>query len=75
MIVFDDADLEEAIRTAVAGAFFNKGEACTATSRFMVHEGVYDKFVSGLAKGIEKMNVGNGMDPSVHVYPQVSKIQ
>lgn len=75
MIVFDDADLEDAVRTAISGAFFNKGEACTATSRFIVQEGVYEKFVSGLAKGVEKLKVGNGMDPSVHVGPQVSKAQ
>lgn len=75
MIVFDDADLELAIRTAIAGGWFNKGEACTATSRFIVQEGVYDKFVSGLAKGVERLKVGNGMDSSVHVGPQVSKAQ
>ncbi|KAF2165343.1 hypothetical protein M409DRAFT_55757 [Zasmidium cellare ATCC 36951] len=75
MIVFDDADLEDAVRTAIAGAFFNKGEACTATSRFIVQDGVYDEFVSALAKGVEKLKVGNGMDPGVHVGPQVSKAQ
>ncbi|KAK4503239.1 hypothetical protein PRZ48_006667 [Zasmidium cellare] len=75
MVVCEDADLEDAVRTAVAGAFFNKGEACTATSRFIVQEGVYEKFVAALAKGVERLKVGDGMDPSVHVGPQVSKAQ
>lgn len=75
MIVYEDADLEDAVRTAIAGAFFNKGEACTATSRFLVQESVYEKFVAALTMAVKKLKVGNGMDPKVHVGPSVSKAQ
>lgn len=75
LVVFDDADFERAVRTALDGAFFNKGEACTATSRLLVQRGVYDRFCAKLAEGVRKLRVGDGMDPDTHVGPQVSKAQ
>lgn len=74
-IVFDDADLDLAIRTALEGAFFNKGEACTAASRILVHSSVHDEFVNRLGAAVKKLVVGNGMDPATHVGPVVSKPQ
>ncbi|KAI1324882.1 dehydrogenase [Xylariaceae sp. FL0255] len=75
LVVFDDADFDLAVRTALEGAFFNKGEACTAASRVIVERGIYDKFVEKLAAGIKKIKMGNGLDPTVHVGPQVSRAQ
>ena len=72
-VVFDDADFDRAVRDAVEGAFFNKGEACTASSRLLVQTGMYDRFVQKLAAAIPKLIVGNGMDPKTHVGPCVSK--
>lgn len=74
-LVFDDADLDAAVRTALEGAFFNKGEACTAASRILVHRNIHDQFVERLAFGVRKIVVGNGMDKSTHVGPCVSKTQ
>lgn len=74
-IVFDDADLEAAVRAALEGAFFNKGEACTAASRILVEQSIYDQFVERLATGVRKIVVGNGMEKSTHVGPCVSKAQ
>ena len=73
MIVFDDANLDRAVADALEGGFFNKGEACTAASRVLVHESIYDTFVERLVAGVKKLVTGNGMDPATHVGPCVSK--
>lgn len=75
MIIFDDADLDQALRDALGGAFFNKGEACTATSRLLVQRGVYSQFVERLAAGVKQIKAGNGLKPGVHLGPQVSRAQ
>ena len=74
-VVFDEADLDRAARDVVEGVLFNKGEACTASSRALVHESVYEKFVQRLVTAWPKVKVGDGMDPTTHVGPQVSKVQ
>ena len=74
-IVFDDADIENAVRDALEGALFNKGEACTAASRILVQRGVYDKFVQRLGEGVKKIRAGDGLKPETHVGPQVSRAQ
>jgi acyl-CoA reductase-like NAD-dependent aldehyde dehydrogenase len=74
-VVFDDADFDHAVRSSLEGAFFNKGEACTASSRLLVQRGIYDKFVEKLAAGVKKIRTGNGLNPETHVGPQVSKAQ
>ncbi|KAI2469476.1 dehydrogenase [Annulohypoxylon bovei var. microspora] len=73
LVVFNDADFDAAVRTALEGAFFNKGEACTATSRILVQEEIYERFVEKLAAGVKQIKMGNGLNPKTHVGPQVSK--
>lgn len=75
IIVFEDADLDLALRNAVDGGFFNKGEACTATSRVLVQQGVHDDFVGRLAAAVRRLKVGDGEDENVHVGPLVTKAQ
>jgi acyl-CoA reductase-like NAD-dependent aldehyde dehydrogenase len=75
LVVFDDADLDRAVRDALEGGFYNKGEACTATSRILVQDGLYDAFVSQLTEAVGKLKVGRGTDPSVHVGPVVTRTQ
>jgi acyl-CoA reductase-like NAD-dependent aldehyde dehydrogenase len=75
LVVFDDADLDRAVRDALEGGFYNKGEACTATSRILVQAGIYDAFVSQLTQAVGKLKVGRGTDPSVHVGPVVTRTQ
>jgi acyl-CoA reductase-like NAD-dependent aldehyde dehydrogenase len=75
MVVFDDADLARAITDALEGGYYNKGEACTATSRILVQEGVYERFVEQLSAAVRKLKVGRGTDPTVHVGPVVSRHQ
>jgi acyl-CoA reductase-like NAD-dependent aldehyde dehydrogenase len=75
MIVFDDADFDRAVKDAVEGGYYNKGEACTATSRILVQDGSYDRFVQRLAAAVTKLKVGRGTNPAVHVGPVVSRLQ
>ena len=74
-IVFGDADLDAAVSTAFEGAFFNKGEACTAASRLLVHSSLHGQFVERLGAAVEQFVMGNGMDPATHVGPCVSRPQ
>ncbi|GLI23934.1 acyl-CoA reductase-like NAD-dependent aldehyde dehydrogenase [Xanthobacter flavus] len=74
-IVFEDADLDRAVRDAVDAAFFNKGEACTAGSRILVHADIHDAFAERFAAFVRRLRLGEGTDPKVHVGPLISKPQ
>jgi acyl-CoA reductase-like NAD-dependent aldehyde dehydrogenase len=74
-IVYDDADVDRAARDALDGGFYNKGEACTAASRILVHRDVHDALVARLAAAVTALRVGNGADPATHVGPVVTKAQ
>ncbi len=75
LIIFEDADVELAVRGAVEGAFFNQGEACTAASRILVHISIYDKVVNRLTEAVSRLRVGDPADPSTHVGPLVTDRQ
>jgi aldehyde dehydrogenase (NAD+) len=62
-IVFDDADLDEAIEQVNFGIYYNSGEVCTAGSRIYVQEGIYDKFLQLFKARAEKNVVGDPTDP------------
>jgi acyl-CoA reductase-like NAD-dependent aldehyde dehydrogenase len=74
-VVFDDADLDRAVRDALEGGYYNKGEACTAASRVLVQRGVAETFTSRLAEAVRALKVGAGNDSATHVGPVVTKIQ
>ena len=63
IMVMDDADVDLAVDGALWGAFGTTGQRCTAASRVVVHEKVYDEFVEKLAARAKKLRVGNGLDP------------
>ncbi|MFA6954997.1 MAG: aldehyde dehydrogenase family protein [Thermoanaerobaculia bacterium] len=75
IMVLDDADVDLAVDGAIWGAFGTTGQRCTASSRLIVHEKVYDEFVAKLAKRASSMKIGYGLDESVQVGPAVSKSQ
>jgi len=75
VIVLPDADLEQALNLTVRGAFGYAGQKCTATSRAIVHEAIYDRFAEGLLEKTRGLKVGPGSDPSVFVPPVVSDDQ
>ena len=74
-IIFEDADLDEAVHWAIYGAFYNQGEACTAASRLLVHSSLHDEFVSRMKQAVPKLKVGDPMDPGTHVGPVVTAAQ
>ncbi|MCC6738652.1 MAG: aldehyde dehydrogenase family protein [Planctomycetia bacterium] len=74
-VVFADADLDAAVRGATGGIFFNKGEMCSAGSRLLVEDKVYDTVVAKLAERTSKLLQGDPMDPKVRVGPQTTAEQ
>jgi len=74
-IVLADADFKSAVENVCNAAFFSTGQKCTATSRAIVEESIYDKFVDALAERTAKLKVGNGMEPGVDIGPAVDQGQ
>ncbi|MCT4702024.1 NAD-dependent succinate-semialdehyde dehydrogenase [Enterobacteriaceae bacterium H20N1] len=72
-IVFDDADIDEAVKGAIANKFRNAGQVCVSVNRFFIQEGVYEQFVNKLAEAVKALKVGNGMDEGVVVGPLIEK--
>lgn len=70
-IVFDDADLDAAVKGAIANKFRNAGQVCVSVNRFYVQEKVYDEFTRRLTEAVNALNVGNGMDEGVVVGPLI----
>lgn len=67
LIVLPDADLEVAINVALEGMFYNQGEACTSTSRILVHDAVHDEFLERFARATERLVVGDGLDAATDI--------
>jgi alpha-ketoglutaric semialdehyde dehydrogenase len=75
IMVMDDADVDLAVDGALWGAFGTTGQRCTAASRLVVHDKVYDEFVEKLAGRAKSLRVGNGLEANVQMGPSVSKSQ
>ncbi len=74
-IVFEDADLDDAVEGAVIAKMRNIGEACTAANRFHVADEVADQFAEKLAEKLGSMKVGRGTEPDVQVGPLIDEDQ
>ncbi|MES1257337.1 MAG: aldehyde dehydrogenase family protein, partial [Acidobacteriota bacterium] len=74
-IVLADADLKSAVENVCNAAFFSTGQKCTATSRAIVEDGIYDQFVAALVERTKKLKVGNGMQAGIDIGPCVDKGQ
>jgi succinate-semialdehyde dehydrogenase/glutarate-semialdehyde dehydrogenase len=64
-IVFDDADVDDAVKGCVIAKFRSSGQTCVCANRIFVHSKVYDEFTSKLAEAVRGFKVGNGMDKGV----------
>ncbi|GGA10213.1 NAD-dependent succinate-semialdehyde dehydrogenase [Dyella caseinilytica] len=60
-IVFDDADIDAAVRGAMASKFRNTGQTCVCVNRFYVQSGIYDAFTQAFAEAVRKLRVGNAL--------------
>lgn len=74
-IVLDDADLGAAVGNTVNAAMASTGQKCTATSRVIVEDGIYDQFLAALIEKTKALKVGNGLEPGVDIGPAIDKAQ
>src|SRR5436190_5144107 len=72
-LVFDDADLDEAIAGALICKFRNSGQTCISANRILVQDGVYDEFVTRLVDAASKLKVGNGLESETKVGPLIEQ--
>ncbi len=68
-IVFPDADLDKAVQTGLKGRLQNSGQSCIAAKRFIVHEKVYDDFLSAFNEGMKKVKMGDPMEAGTDIGP------
>lgn len=71
-IVFDDADLDEAVAGAIASKYRNAGQTCVCANRILVQEGVYDAFAEKLAAAVASLRVGPGTEEGVTQGPLIN---
>ena len=70
-IVLADCDFHSSVENVVNAAFFSTGQKCTATSRAIVEDAIYDKFVAAVVERTKKLKVGDGMQPGMEIGPAV----
>jgi aldehyde dehydrogenase (NAD+) len=75
VILLADADLDKAMGGIVQAAFGSTGQRCTATSRVIVEEAIYDRFMEELLEQTSKLKIGDGLEPDIDVGPLSSESQ
>lgn len=73
-LIFDDADLEAAVRGAILSKFRNAGQTCVCANRFLVQKGIYNEFISLFSEEVLKLKVGNGFEKDVNIGPLISEV-
>ncbi len=72
-IVFDDADVDEAVKGAILSKFRNSGQTCVCANRIFVHEGIYDAFTAKFTEVVKNMKIGNGLEEGVEAGPLINE--
>jgi len=72
-IVFDDADIDKAVKGTIASKYRNAGQTCVCTNRILVQENIYGKFMQQYTKAVEDLKVGEGTQPDVNVGPLINE--
>ena len=75
LIVLDDADLDLAVHCAIQGSFISTGQRCTASSRLIVTEGIYDQFVTAMTMAMKDLRVGDARAAETQIGPVASAPQ
>lgn len=75
LILLEDGDVDLAVAAAAKGAFGSTGQRCTATSRAVVHEDVYDAFVKGVVEAAKQVKPGDGLEEATSMGPSVDEKQ
>ncbi|RUV28673.1 MULTISPECIES: NAD-dependent succinate-semialdehyde dehydrogenase [unclassified Mesorhizobium] len=73
-IVFDDADLDNAVEGVIVSKFRNGGQTCVCANRILVQEGVYDAFAEKLSRRVTWMKVGAGTDEGTEIGPMINAV-
>ena len=74
-IIFPDADMNQALKSAFSGIFSNKGEVCSSGSRLLVHQDIHDQFLGRLVEKAKAMKVGDPLDAKTEMGSQISESQ
>jgi succinate-semialdehyde dehydrogenase/glutarate-semialdehyde dehydrogenase len=72
LVVFDDADLEQAVAGAMASKYRNAGQTCVCANRILVQSGIYDRFAAALVAAVKKLKVGSGLESGVTIGPLIT---
>ena len=75
LVILDDADLATAVNVAVNGAYFSTGQRCTASSRLIVTQGIYARFLQALTERLAALRVGHALSPETEIGPVVDESQ
>ena len=75
LIVFDDADVENAVGGAMLANFYSTGQVCSNGTRVFVQEGVRDRFLARLTERTARIRIGDPLDPATQMGPLISKAQ
>lgn len=75
LVVLDDANLETAVNCAVNGSYFSTGQRCTASSRLIVTNGIYKKFVDAMKNRLQSLNIGDARTAGTDIGPVVDQFQ
>ena len=75
LIIFDDADVENAIGGAMLGNFYSTGQVCSNGTRVFVQNGMHDRFVERLTERTKTIRIGDPLDPETQMGPLVNKSQ
>ena len=75
IVIFDDADIEDAIGGAMLGNFYSTGQICSNGTRVFVQAGLHDRFLERLIERTKAIRIGDPLDPDTHMGPLVSEAQ
>jgi succinate-semialdehyde dehydrogenase/glutarate-semialdehyde dehydrogenase len=73
VLVFDDADLDQAVAGAMMAKFRNIGQSCIAANRIYVQRGIYEKFLRAFVEKTQAQNVGDGLEPGMDIGPLIDE--
>jgi len=72
LLVFDDADLDQAVAGAMASKYRNAGQTCVCANRILVQSAIYDRFTAALVDAVKKLAVGPGIEAGTNIGPLIN---
>jgi succinate-semialdehyde dehydrogenase / glutarate-semialdehyde dehydrogenase len=73
LLVFEDCDLDQAVRETLIAKFRNTGQSCIAANRIYVQRSIHDAFLERFVAGVQNLKTGSGLDPGVDVGPVINQ--